>query len=161
MGKLNFSDREGFDTSGPLRTEERKDGWYVVGGGLLLAVRGYLEGLQQITILLSRSITTNSGSAIGFVVVCDSLGGQQPVFRGDNDELMLFATEQEANADIDEFIADVKVSVAHRDMEEEYDRGDYSVFMVWKFNNLYLCKNMDAADDKTYCLKSLKDDDFS
>lgn len=38
MGKLRFSDGEEFDTSGPLRKEERQDGWYVIGNGKLIPV---------------------------------------------------------------------------------------------------------------------------
>jgi hypothetical protein len=38
MGKLRFSDGEEFDTSGPLRKEERGDGWYVIGEGYLIPV---------------------------------------------------------------------------------------------------------------------------
>lgn len=36
---LKFSDGEEFDTSGPLRSEERSDGWYVIGQGHLIPVR--------------------------------------------------------------------------------------------------------------------------
>ena len=38
MSILKFSDGEQFDTSGPIRKELRKDGWYVIGGGMLLPV---------------------------------------------------------------------------------------------------------------------------
>ena len=38
MALLRFSDGEEFDTSGPLRKEVRQDGWYVIGGGMLLPV---------------------------------------------------------------------------------------------------------------------------
>jgi hypothetical protein len=38
MSKLRFSDGEEFDTSGPLRKEERSDGWYVIGEGHLIPV---------------------------------------------------------------------------------------------------------------------------
>ena len=38
MSKLKFSDGEEFDTSGPLRKEERRDGWYVIGRGMLIPV---------------------------------------------------------------------------------------------------------------------------
>lgn len=44
MSILKFSDGMTFDTSGPLRTEERSDGWYVVGEGLLMAVGSQDEG---------------------------------------------------------------------------------------------------------------------
>lgn len=35
---LKFSDGMEFDTSGPLHPEERADGWYVVGEGMLIPV---------------------------------------------------------------------------------------------------------------------------
>jgi len=35
---LRFSDGMEFDTSGPIHAEERSDGWYVVGEGLLIPV---------------------------------------------------------------------------------------------------------------------------
>jgi hypothetical protein len=38
MSLLKFSDGEVFDTSGPLRKEERHDGWYVIGEGCLIPV---------------------------------------------------------------------------------------------------------------------------
>lgn len=38
MSKLKFSDGEEFDTSGPIRKEERYDGWYVIGQGYLIPV---------------------------------------------------------------------------------------------------------------------------
>ena len=41
---LKFSDGEEFDTSGKLRTEERKDGWYVIGEGKLIPVESKEEG---------------------------------------------------------------------------------------------------------------------
>ena len=39
MSRLRFSDGEEFDTSGPIRKEERYDGWYVIGDGKLIPVR--------------------------------------------------------------------------------------------------------------------------
>jgi hypothetical protein len=38
MAILRFTDGEEFDTSGPLRKEERYDGWYVIGEGRLIPV---------------------------------------------------------------------------------------------------------------------------
>jgi hypothetical protein len=38
MMTLRFNDGVTFDTSGPLRKERRHDGWYVVGGGMLMAM---------------------------------------------------------------------------------------------------------------------------
>ena len=43
MGKLKFSDGEEFDTSGPIRKEERSDGWYVIGQGKLIPVKDEME----------------------------------------------------------------------------------------------------------------------
>ena len=38
MSILKFSDGEQFDLSGPIRKEERYDGWYVLGEGKLIPV---------------------------------------------------------------------------------------------------------------------------
>lgn len=43
MSKLRFTDGEEFDLSGPIRKEERHDGWYVLGGGQLIPVRDEKE----------------------------------------------------------------------------------------------------------------------
>ena len=43
MCKLKFSDGEEFDTSGPIRKEERSDGWYVIGQGKLIPVKDEME----------------------------------------------------------------------------------------------------------------------
>jgi hypothetical protein len=40
---LRFSDGEEFDTSGEMRKEERKDGWYVLGNGMLIPVKDEAE----------------------------------------------------------------------------------------------------------------------
>ena len=39
MSILMFTDGESFDTSGPIRKEERYDGWYVLGDGKMIPVR--------------------------------------------------------------------------------------------------------------------------
>ena len=44
MATLRFTDGEQFDTSGEYRTEQRKSGWYVLGGGLMVAVASKQEG---------------------------------------------------------------------------------------------------------------------
>ena len=44
MSILKFSDGEKFDLSGELRLEERFDGWYVVGKGMLMGVDSEEEG---------------------------------------------------------------------------------------------------------------------
>ena len=36
MTRLRFTDGVEFNTSGPLRTTRRCDGWYVVGHGMLI-----------------------------------------------------------------------------------------------------------------------------
>jgi len=41
---MRFSDGISFDTSGPLRLTRRKDGWYVVGNGMLCPVDSPGEG---------------------------------------------------------------------------------------------------------------------
>ena len=43
MSILKFTDGEVFDTSGPLRKEERYDGWYVLGQGKLIPVKDEKE----------------------------------------------------------------------------------------------------------------------
>lgn len=42
--RLRFTDGVEFNLSGPLRVEERPDGFYVVGAGVLVAVRERAEG---------------------------------------------------------------------------------------------------------------------
>jgi hypothetical protein len=39
MSILRFTDGESFDTSGPIRKEERYDGWYVLGDGKMIPVK--------------------------------------------------------------------------------------------------------------------------
>lgn len=51
MSKLKFTDGVTFDTSGPYRIEERFDGLYVVGGGMLCPVNSREEGLELIKTL--------------------------------------------------------------------------------------------------------------
>ena len=54
MSKLKFSDGEEFDLSGPLRTEERSDGWYVLGENKMMAVASKSEGLKLIETLKNK-----------------------------------------------------------------------------------------------------------
>lgn len=54
MSKLKFSDGEEFDLSGPLRTEERSDGWYVLGENKMMAVNSQSEGLKLIETLKNK-----------------------------------------------------------------------------------------------------------
>jgi hypothetical protein len=56
MSKLKFSDGEEFDLSGPLRTEERSDGWYVLGNNKMIPVSSRSEGLNLIDIEMSKKI---------------------------------------------------------------------------------------------------------
>jgi len=51
-GTLKFSDGEEFDTSGELRTEKRRDGWYVIGNGHLIPVDSEEEGKEVIDDML-------------------------------------------------------------------------------------------------------------
>jgi hypothetical protein len=48
MSKLKFTDGEEFDLSGELRTEERNDGWYVLGENRMIPVSD--ESDAQLTI---------------------------------------------------------------------------------------------------------------
>lgn len=47
-GTLKFSDGVEFNTDGPLRPEKRRDGWYVVGRGMLIPVDSKEEALKYI-----------------------------------------------------------------------------------------------------------------
>ncbi len=47
MSKLTFTDGVSFDTDGPYRVTQRKDGWYFVGGGMLCPVNSYEEGCEM------------------------------------------------------------------------------------------------------------------
>lgn len=57
-GTLKFSDGEQFDTSGELRTEERHDGWYVIGKGHLIPVDSEKEGQEVIDDMLPQNDIT-------------------------------------------------------------------------------------------------------
>lgn len=48
MSILKFTDGETFDLSGPLRLEERYDGWYVLGNNKMIPVGSQDEGLKLI-----------------------------------------------------------------------------------------------------------------
>jgi len=54
---LKFNDGVEFDTSGALRIEERFDGLYVVGDGMLIAVKSEEEGKK---IIAERNATRNT-----------------------------------------------------------------------------------------------------
>ena len=49
MSTLTFTDGETFDLSGPLRLEERFDGWYVLGNNKMIPVTSQDEGIRLIT----------------------------------------------------------------------------------------------------------------
>ena len=48
MSKLTFTDGESFDLSGPLRLEERYDGWYVLGNNRMITVASQDAGRKLI-----------------------------------------------------------------------------------------------------------------
>ncbi len=48
MSKLTFTDGESFDLSGPLRLEERYDGWYVLGNNRMIPVASQDAGRRLI-----------------------------------------------------------------------------------------------------------------
>jgi hypothetical protein len=48
MSKLTFTDGETFDLSGPLRLEERYDGWYVLGNNRMIPVASQDAGMKHI-----------------------------------------------------------------------------------------------------------------
>jgi len=49
MSKLTFTDGQTFDLSGPLRLEERYDGWYVLGNNRMIPVASQDAGIRLIT----------------------------------------------------------------------------------------------------------------
>lgn len=48
MGVLKFNDGVSFNTDGPMRVVHKKDGYYVVGEGMMCAVDSYKEGQKWI-----------------------------------------------------------------------------------------------------------------
>jgi len=48
MSKLTFTDGQTFDLSGPLRLEERYDGWYVLGNNKMIPVSSQDAGRRLI-----------------------------------------------------------------------------------------------------------------
>lgn len=51
---LTFSDGMTFNTSGPYRVVRRRDGWYVVGQGMLMPVTDREDG-QQVIVELRKT----------------------------------------------------------------------------------------------------------
>ena len=54
MSMLRFSDGESFDLSGPLRAEERYDGWYVIGQNMMIPVNSLKEANNRIEKIKSK-----------------------------------------------------------------------------------------------------------
>ncbi len=48
MSTLRFSDGEVFNTCGPVRAEQRRDGWYVMGKGMLIPVDNMAEAIKLV-----------------------------------------------------------------------------------------------------------------
>ena len=58
MGKLSFSDGEVFNTCGPVRAEQRKDGWYVMGKGMLIPVDNMAEAIKLVCEHKAKALVT-------------------------------------------------------------------------------------------------------
>jgi hypothetical protein len=56
MSKLTFTDGQTFDLSGPLRLEERYDGWYVLGNNRMIPVNSQDAGRRLIDEQLASNI---------------------------------------------------------------------------------------------------------
>ena len=56
MSKLTFTDGQTFDLSGPLRLEERFDGWYVLGNNKMIPVSSQDAGHRLIDEQLASKI---------------------------------------------------------------------------------------------------------
>ena len=56
MSKLTFTDGESFDLSGPLRLEERYDGWYVLGNNRMIPVSSQDAGRRLIDEEIAKGI---------------------------------------------------------------------------------------------------------
>lgn len=52
--RLRFSDGMAFDVSGDLRVVQRRDGWYVVGRGMLIPVADREEGDRVVAEMNNR-----------------------------------------------------------------------------------------------------------
>ena len=55
MAKMKFTDGVEIETGGKLRTIWKRDGWYVVGDGMLLAVESREAGRMLIEKLTSKA----------------------------------------------------------------------------------------------------------
>ena len=56
MSKLTFTDGQTFDLSGPLRLEERYDGWYVLGNNRMVPVSSQDAGRRLIDDQMAEAI---------------------------------------------------------------------------------------------------------
>jgi hypothetical protein len=52
--RLRFTDGIELETSGYYRVEHRRDGYYVLGGGLSIPVGSHAEGLEEVARLSAR-----------------------------------------------------------------------------------------------------------
>ena len=57
---LKFTDGVEIDTSGPLRPLHLHDGWYVVGGGMLIPVESLQQARDEIAIMKAKHKGTES-----------------------------------------------------------------------------------------------------
>ena len=55
MSRLRFTDGEEFDLSGPIRKEERYDGWYVIGENRLIPVKDEEEAARVMAEIFNYS----------------------------------------------------------------------------------------------------------
>jgi len=53
---LRFSDGEDFDTGGEFRIEARRDGLYVLGGGMMIPVSSRAEGEEIIQEMTAKKL---------------------------------------------------------------------------------------------------------
>ena len=110
---LRFSDGMEINTSGKLRTVHESDGWYVTGGGMLIAVESEEEGEAWIRRLEEKMrigpddkfwvvIDPTPNSTIGDVLFETTLHGLELQFKGGLTSAArpaLYADEAEAEAD--------------------------------------------------------------
>jgi hypothetical protein len=60
MATLKFNDGVEFDTSGGLRVEKRRDGYYVVGKGMMCPVDSYEDGEKWIAHMVELTKTPSA-----------------------------------------------------------------------------------------------------
>jgi hypothetical protein len=54
MSRITFNDGVSFDTSGRYRAEQRWDGWYMVGGGMLVPCQDRQEAEKLAVLYASQ-----------------------------------------------------------------------------------------------------------